>query len=191
MRRTGLLLMILGVLLFVGCAHDPSTAYYGLFEDEAAIIAFEAGDTLFMVVLPWSLISKHAEQTDCSPAEVLQELGGMEPQLVVEGEGRELVRIRDLLTTLAVDTTDRTLREVDGQARLEALKAGAPYLRKTGLADTLSHTCPGLDAFSLLQQIEQFRVYDLRSVFKEDTVVDWQQLKSHMTLYLKQIRNTR
>ncbi len=183
--------MILSLLLFSGCAHDPSSAYYGLFEDEATLIAFEAGDTLFMVILPWSLVTEHAELTDRGPSEVLLELGGMEPLLVVEREGGEFARIRDLLTTLVVNTTDRTLEEVDDQSRLEALKAGAPYLRKTGLADTLSTTCPGLDSFSLLQQIEQFRVYDLRSVLEEETVVDWQQLKSHMRLYLEQVQVVR
>ncbi len=179
------------VLLVAGCAHDPSQAYYGLFEDEAALIAFETGDTLFLVILPWSVVTVHADQTGNSPSEILLELGGMEPLMVVEGEGEALARIRELLTTLAVDTTDRTSEEVDGQARLEALKASAPYLRKSGLADTLSTTSPGLDTFSLLQQIERFRVYDLRSVLEEEPVVDWQQLKSHMRLYLEQIQTVR
>jgi len=179
------------VLLFAGCAHDPSDAYYGLFEDEAALIAFETGDTLFLVILPWSVVENQADGSGNTPSRLLMELGGLDPLVVVEGQGEELSRIRSLLTTLVVDTTDRTREEVDGQAMLEALKAGAPYLRKSGLADTLSTTCPGLDPFLLLQRIEQFRVYDLRSVLEEEMVVDWQQLKSHMGLYLEQIQTAR
>ncbi|MFA6695888.1 MAG: hypothetical protein WCR85_04600 [Sphaerochaeta sp.] len=191
MRRTGVLLLIMVVLLFAGCAHDPSDAYYGLFEDEAALIAFETGDTLFLVILPWSVVENQADGSGNTPSRLLMELGGLDPLVVVEGQGEELSRIRSLLTTLVVDTTDRTREEVDGQAMLEALKAGVPYLRKSGLADTLSTTCPGLDPFLLLQRIEQFRVYDLRSVLEEEMVVDWQQLKSHMGLYLEQIQTAR
>lgn len=191
MRRTVVLLFSLVVLLFAGCAHDSSEAYYGLFEDEAALIAFEEEGTLFLVILPWSVVRNQADTSGSPPSRVLMELGGFDPLIVVEGQGEELSRIRALLTTLVVDTTDYTREEVDGQARLEALKAGAPYLRKSGLADTLSTTCPGLDPFSLLQQMEQFRVYDLRSVLEEEIVVDWQQLKSHMGLYLEQIQTAR
>ena len=179
------------VLLFAGCTHDSSEAYYGLFEDEAALIAFEDKGTLFIVFLPWSVVKKQADGSGSSPTRVLMELGGLDPLIVVEGQGEELSRIRSLLTTLVVDTTDRTCEEVDVQARLEALKAGAPYLRKSGLADTLSTTCPGLDPFLLLQRMKQFRVYDLRSVLEEAMVVDWQQLKSHMGLYLEQIQTAR
>jgi hypothetical protein len=42
-----------------------------------------------------------------------------------------------------------------------------------------------------LQRIEKFRVYDLRNVLEEEMVVDWQQLKSHMGLYLEQIQIVR
>ena len=191
MRRTWVLLLSLVVLLFAGCAHDSSEAYYGLFEDEAALIAFEDKGTLFVVILPWSVVKNQADGSGNTFSRVLMDLGGMEPLIVVEGQGEELSEIWSLLTTLVVDTTDRTREEVDGQAMLVALKAGAPYLRKSGLADTLSTTCPGLDPFSLLQQMEQFRVYDLRSVLEEEIVVDWQQLKSHMGLYLEQIQTAR
>ncbi len=179
------------VLMFSGCAHDSSEAYYGLFEDEAALIAFEDEGMLFLVILPWSVVINQADGSGNTPSSLLMELGGMEPLVVVEGQGEELSRIRSLLTTLAVNTTDRAREEVDGQAMLEALKAGAPYLRKSGLADTLSTICPGLDPFLLLQRMEQFRVYDLRSVLEEEMVVDWQQLKSHMGLYLEQIKTAR
>nr|WP_319521043.1 hypothetical protein [uncultured Sphaerochaeta sp.] len=191
MRKTGVFLLIMVVLLFAGCAHDSSEAYYGLFEDEAALIAFEDKGTLFLVILPWSVVKDQVDKSGSPPSRLLMELGGMDPLIVVEGEGEELSRIRSLLTTLVVDTTDLTREEVDGQARLEALKAGAPYLRKSGLADTLSTTCPGLDPFLLLQRIERFRVYDIRRVLEEEMVVDWQQLKSHMGLYLEQIQTTR
>nr|WP_319472420.1 hypothetical protein [uncultured Sphaerochaeta sp.] len=191
MRKTGVFLLIMVVLLFAGCAHDSSEAYYGLFEDEAALIAFEDKGTLFLVILPWSVVKDQVDKSGSPPSRLLMELGGMDPLIVVEGEGEELSRIRSLLTTLVVDTTDLTREEVDGQARLEALKAGAPYLRKSGLADTLSTTCPGLDPFLLLQRIERFRVYDIRRVLEEEMVVDWQQLKSHMGLYLEQIQTAR
>ncbi|WP_319758334.1 hypothetical protein [uncultured Sphaerochaeta sp.] len=191
MRRTWVLLFSMVVLMFSGCAHDSSEAYYGLFEDEAALIAFEDEGMLFLVILPWSVVINQADGSGNTPSSLLMELGGMEPLVVVEGQGEELSRIRSLLTTLAVNTTDRAREEVDGQAMLEALKAGAPYLRKSGLADTLSTICPGLDPFLLLQRMEQFRVYDLRSVLEEEMVVDWQQLKSHMGLYLEQIKTAR
>jgi hypothetical protein len=190
-KRTGVLLLSLVVLLFAGCAHDAPEAYYGLFEDEAALIAFEKEETLFLVILPWSMVENQAGKSGSPPSSLLMELGGLDPLIVVEGQGEELARIRALLTTLVVDTSDRTREEVDGQAMLEALKAGAPYLRKSGLADTLSTTCPGLDPFLLLQRIEKFRVYDLRNVLEEEMVVDWQQLKSHMGLYLEQIQIVR
>jgi hypothetical protein len=155
------------------------------------LIAFEKEETLFLVILPWSMVENQAGKSGSPPSSLLMELGGLDPLIVVEGQGEELARIRALLTTLVVDTSDRTREEVDGQAMLEALKAGAPYLRKSGLADTLSTTCPGLDPFLLLQRIEKFRVYDLRNVLEEEMVVDWQQLKSHMGLYLEQIQIVR
>src|SRR5690554_1714634 len=74
-RRTGVLLLIMVVLLFAGCAHDPSDAYYGLFEDEAALIAFETGDTLFLVILPWSVVENQADGSGNTPSRLLMELG--------------------------------------------------------------------------------------------------------------------
>ncbi|MGH0052891.1 MAG: hypothetical protein ACQ5SW_05840 [Sphaerochaetaceae bacterium] len=189
MKRNGVLFLLLIVLLFSGCTQAaPSSAYYGLYEGESALVVFEADKTAYLVILPWSLLVGYAELQNLSPAEAVEELCGLNSLVTIERDGKDLVIVRDLLTTLVVDTTDRTRQQVDANARLEALKAGAPYLRKSGLADTLSSICPGMDMLSWLQQVQQVRAFDLSGVLDEDSLADLTQLREHISLYLEQIQ---
>lgn len=185
MKRTMVVIVCICSLLAVGCRDKDPTVYYGLYDGYEAILAFEKEDTLFVVVLPWSLLERDQEQ---SAEQMLQQLSGMESDHVINGTGESLQALRSLLTTLVVDTTNMPYDQVDIQARIEALKQGASYLRKTGLADTLSTVFPDLDVLAVLQRVEQVSAYDLRGPWDETTLVDWQQLKSHMQLYLGQIQ---
>nr|WP_319776800.1 hypothetical protein [uncultured Sphaerochaeta sp.] len=144
MRKTGVFLLIMVVLLFAGCAHDSSEAYYGLFEDEAALIAFEDKGTLFLVILPWSVVKDQVDKSGSPPSRLLMELGGMDPLIVVEGEGEELSRIRSLLTTLVVDTTDLTREEVEWASAVGSTESRSSLLEEIWFGRYTFHHLPWL-----------------------------------------------
>ncbi len=183
--------LVCSLLLLVSCAQRPrvSPAFYGLFEQEMAVVAFEQKGRLAVILLPPALIASYADHSALEIGKAFVNLVGLPAVQVVEGTAGSLLGIEGLLTTLAATSRGIDASRVDDQMRLEALAESAGYLRKTELADTLAHISGMEDPLASLRQTKEVQVLDLRTVMEQNTeTIDWNGVQAYLKQYLEMVK---
>ena len=187
MRLQGLLIILVVLLLFSGCADTSVKTYFATYEEAAFVVGFVQEKSLMVLVLPQSLLEK-ARIGTISTLTAVEDLIGMKMDAVYEGSSDRYYQMQELATTLVVNTTDIEDRNnVDGLMRLEALGRGAGYLRKTGLTDTLATVAGFEDPFDNLKEFTQFQVIDLTDVLKSEDYTDWDRFKTAFAYYVEEL----
>jgi len=182
-----LLCIVASFLLLNSCKASTLQAYYAAYDGEVGVIAVVDDSALTVVMLPWDVLSAFAKDKGIQNTEALAQLGGLKAIESFEADRKSLQTVKDLLTTLAIDTTEKSDVEIGDEDRLKALVAGAEYLRKTGLADTLASICPGFDLFPLLEGVGKVMVFDLTNVLEFDEHTDWQQMQLYIQRYVDEV----
>ncbi|MEA4859501.1 MAG: hypothetical protein VB127_03390 [Sphaerochaeta sp.] len=184
-------LAIFTLLLLVSCSpgNRASQAYYGLYEQEMALVAFSQKGRLAVILLPSSLIDSYAEHTALDASKAFVNLVGLPPSKVVATSKETYLELQTLLTTLATAARGVEVALVDDQVRLEVLAESAGYLRKTELADTLAQVSGLEDPLASLQTIKEVQVLDMRTVMEQNTeTIDWDGVQAYLKQYLEMVR---
>lgn len=185
------ILAICTLFLLVSCSQGTRTSqvFYGLFEQEMALVAFEQKGRLAVVLLPPSLIESYAEHTALDASKAFVNLVGIPTNQVVEISKDIYLELQSLVTTLATATRGVDASFVDDQIRLEVLVQSAGYLRKSELADTLAQVSGLEDPLASLQTIKEVQVLDMRDVMEQNTeTIDWDGVQAYLKQYLEMVK---
>lgn len=187
MRYPVLALLLFSMFLY-GCNPAAVEAEYVLSDGDSAWASWIENDHLAVLLLPQTVVDGYAAFAQLDPAMAAVNLVGLASSSATRIKGGELAAFGGLAVTLAVTAKGVEEAQVDAQLCLEALTDGAPYLRKTLLADTLASITGQTDPFGVLETVKQATVFDMRTSLALSQNTDWEHMKAYLRRYVEEIR---
>lgn len=187
MRYPALALLLFSMFLY-GCTPAAVEAEYVLSDGDSAWASWIENDHLAVLLLPQTVVDGYAAFAQLDPAMAAVNLVGLASSSATRIKGDELAAFSGLAVTLAVTAKGVEEAQVDAQLCLEALTDGAPYLRKTLLADTLASITGQNDPFGVLETVKQATVFDMRTSLALSQNTDWEHMKAYLRRYVEEIR---
>lgn len=187
MRYPALALLLFCMFLY-GCTPAAVEAEYVLSDGDSAWASWIENDHLAVLLLPQTVVDGYAAFAQLDPAMAAVNLVGLASSSATRIKGGELAAFGGLAVTLAVTAKGVEEAQVDAQLCLEALTDGAPYLRKTLLADTLASITGRTDPFGVLETVKQATVFDMRTSLALSQNTDWEHMKAYLRRYVEEIR---
>lgn len=187
MRYSAFILLLFSMFLY-GCTPAAVEAEYVLSDGDSAWASWIENDHLAVLLLPQTVVDGYAAFAQLDPAMAAVNLVGLASSSATRIKGGELAAFSGLAVTLAVTAKGVEEAQVDAQLCLEALTDGAPYLRKTLLADTLASITGQTDPFGVLETVKQATVFDMRTSLALSQNTDWEHMKAYLRRYVEEIR---
>ncbi len=187
MRYPAFILLLFSMFLY-GCTPAAVEAEYVLSDGDSAWASWIENDHLAVLLLPQMVVDGYAAFAQLDPAMAAVNLVGLASSSVTRIKGDELAAFGGLAVTLAVTAKGVEEAQVDAQLCIEALTDGAPYLRKTLLADTLASITGQTDPFGVLETVKQATVFDMRTSLALSQNTDWEHMKAYLRRYVEEIR---
>lgn len=188
MRLRWFLLLLLLLSLFPSCRKTNMQTYLASYGQAGFVTAIIQDEHLLVMLLPQKLGEVAAKQSGKTPLASLEELMGVTITMVHEGDAEKLYHLRELATTLVINTTGVENRSmVDETMMLEALRLSAGYLRKTPLTDTLASVVGFEDPLSILEKCTQILVIDLTDVLNVYDYTDWNKFQDSFNHYMREL----
>ena len=175
-------------MFLYGCTPVAVEAEYVLSDGDSAWASWIENDHLAVLLLPQTVVDGYAAFAQLDPAMAAVNLVGLASSSATRIKGGELAAFGGLAVTLAVTAKGVEEAQVDAQLCIEALTDGAPYLRKTLLADTLASITGQTDPFGVLETVKQATVFDMRTSLALSQNTDWEHMKAYLRRYVEEIR---
>lgn len=190
-------LCVLLALLLVSCAQEkPPECRYGWFEDEVLLL-LQSGDgkSLVTVAIPSEIVTGYQSYLamvgqPVSLEQAMVDLCSIPSHGFFGGTSADLVQLRGLLDSLAIETGVSMTSVPTATQRIQALILYAKPLRKTAMVDTLGKLA-GMDAVDgMLGELEQVTAcagYDAGDFITMDNTMDWERTHRWLTIWLQQV----
>lgn len=181
----------------VSCSQEnPPVCRYGWFEDEVLLL-LQSGDgkSLVTVAIPSEVVTGYqaylaANGQSVSLEQAMVDLYSIPSHGFFGGTSADLVQLRGLLDSLAIETGVSMTSVPTATQRIQALILYAKPLRKTAMVDTLGKLA-GMDAVDgMLGELEQVTAcagYDAGDFITMDNTMDWERTHRWLTIWLQQV----
>lgn len=184
--------------MLVSCSHEYSpTCWYGWYGDEAVLLVDDgSGKNLAVVSIPATVVTGYqtylaTNGQEATLEQTLVTLCGIPAAGFFGGASADLIQLRGLLDSLAIETGVSMTNTPTATQRIQALVSYAKPLRKTAMVDTLGKLM-GLETSvdGLLAKLEHVTAcagYDAGAFMTIDNTTDWERTRNWLELWLRQV----